>query len=171
MLAAALAPILASAAAGTVVVTRKEIAAGLIAGLPSGPAAPLGFAFNEAPEAQMIDSVRLGIAEWERRVHPGPRDGYLVVPGDLPGLPSEVVARCIETFVADPSRIVVASHRGKTGHPMIFPQPLTPFVRSRECDGGLTRLKQHHAGLLSIVESDSAAVLRNINTPEDLKSL
>ena len=46
-----------------------------------------------------------------------------------------------------PDRIVVATHAGRRGHPMIFPASLAEAVRSAECDGGLTGWRRNRPQL------------------------
>ena len=166
MLERVLEPLAASAAAGVLLVTRSELIERLPLALPR-----VTVAFNDDPDAAMIDSVRIGLGEWERRERPGPRDGFLVVPGDQPGLTPFAIDHCLRTFGQDPARIVIAVHSGRRGHPLIFPASLVPFVLSAACDQGLNQLARHHAQLVLSVECDSPAVTRNVNTPEDYRLL
>lgn len=122
---------------------------------------------NDEPDAEMIDSIRKGVESLQRDPGLEIDDGLLICPGDQPGLTIEDIAQCCAAFDAKPSRLVIASHRGKHGHPLILPATRVPQLMSSVCDEGLRELIRAHASDLVTVELDNAAVLRNVNTPED----
>jgi len=124
--------------------------------------------FNEDPQAEMIDSVRLGISAVVEAFSPTATDGVLICPGDLPFIRADDVAKCLAAFRADPSRIVVAAHGDRRGHPLIFPASLVNAVRSPMCDDGLNRLCQEYSELVKQVSCDSPGVIRDIDTKDDL---
>lgn len=123
-----------------------------------------------------------------------PHDGILICPGDYPRLTTAAFAACAEAYRAEvmhdsvareatsrsaesgcaeiPSAvrapIIVASHGGRRGHPMIFPADLIPFVASPACDGGLNALTREFADRMRLVELPTDAVLRDADTPDDL---
>ncbi len=152
--------------AGVVVVTNSLVASTLDL-TPTGASVVL----NDEPDAQMIDSVRLGVAELQRQHDLAHSDGILICPGDQPGLTTDDIFRCCQAFIKTTTQIVIATHHGKTGHPMIFPASLIPFVMSDACDTGLRQLPQHHTELIVRLELTTPAVTRNINTPPDYDSL
>jgi molybdenum cofactor cytidylyltransferase len=152
--------------AGVTVVTNSLVASSLdIVG------AGVSVILNDEPDAQMIDSVRLGIAAIQHDHELNVDDGILICPGDQPGLTVDDVSRCCDAFFEQPSRIVVAAHDGQRGHPLIFPASRIPFVMSQACDRGLRELVEAHAELIRLVECTNSAVLRNVNTPEDFKRM
>lgn len=119
--------------------------------------------FNDDPRAEMIDSVRLALAE-----APATATGFMVCPADVGRLDADSVSRCAEAFLSHPQSLVVACHGGKRGHPVVLPRDLLADVRSSLCDGGLNQLVRHHAARVLEVECASAGVLDNINAPNDL---
>ncbi|MGB7156489.1 MAG: nucleotidyltransferase family protein [Tepidisphaeraceae bacterium] len=128
--------------------------------------APLvGVAINDDPRTDMIDSVRIGLES-----SPG-ADGYLICPCDAAGITPADVRKCIDAFAETPDRIVIATHVGRRGHPMIFPASLAPAVRSRECDTGLNHLARNRPQLVREVACDSPGTIANINTPADYERL
>ncbi len=126
---------------------------------------------NDEPDAEMIDSVRLGITRIQHEHNLAQDDGILICPGDQPGLIPDDVTRCCRAFIHSPSNIVIASHGGKRGHPMIFPASMIPLVMSNACDTGLRELPQQHPDLVASLELTSSAVVRNVNTPPDYEGL
>jgi molybdenum cofactor cytidylyltransferase len=166
MIEAVIEPLADSSLDGILLVTHSGIAdkiSGLV--LPKTQVA-----LNDDQGSQMIDSIRIGLMFWAERENILPDDGVLVCPGDLPGLIRNDIDICLAHFREHPQYIVIATHRGKHGHPIIFPASMEAFVHSRECDQGLRALPQHHSDQVKSVEC-SAAVLRNVNTPEDYKEL
>lgn len=125
----------------------------------------VGFAMNDDPKTNMIDSVRIGLDAAPRA------DGYVVCPSDAAGLGSSDVGRCIEAFMETPQRIVIAAHGARRGHPMIFPASLVDVVRSPECDGGLNLLARNRPLLVREIPCDSPGTVTNVNTPADYHQL
>ena len=126
---------------------------------------------NNDETSEMIDSIRLGLDAWSRQVEFSPRDGVLIYPADQPGITPSAIDACIDAFRINPNRIIVASHAGWRGHPLIFPAALIPFARSRACAEGLNALPQAHPNLVQVVECDSPAVTRDLDTPADYRRL
>ncbi len=126
---------------------------------------------NDEPDAEMIDSLRLGVDELQKMCELQVDDGILICPGDQPGLASAEVAECCSVFQCRPGRIIVAAHDGKRGHPIIFPASRIPFLMSPACDTGLRELVSAHEENVVMVEIANSAVLRNINTPDDYKRI
>ncbi|GAB4187272.1 MAG: nucleotidyltransferase family protein [Phycisphaeraceae bacterium] len=123
---------------------------------------------NDDPDAEMIDSIRVGIDDLQRRQTVEPGEGVLICPGDLPGLCVDDLTTLCVAFVRHPERLIVASHGGKRGHPLIVPASCIPLVMSEACNAGLRCLMELMSECLMLIETPNPAVLRNINTPEDL---
>lgn len=122
-------------------------------------------AINDQPDTEMIDSIRIGLAASTGV------DGYLICPSDAAGLSAADVRRCVDGFTQTPDRIVIATHAGRRGHPMIFPASLAAVVRSPQCDAGLNQLAKRHPQLVSEVPCDSPGTTANVNTPADYQKL
>lgn len=136
--------------------------------------AKLSVVINDDEQSHMIDSVRMGIdAVPYSRIgrEMAPSDGFLILPADQPGIDVADIDRCIAEFSTDATRIVIATHGERRGHPMIFPASLEPFVRSHACDGGLNALPRTHADRVATVPCGSPGVIRDIDTPDDYDKL
>ena len=151
---------------GTVIVTNSLVVSNL-----DLTAIDARVELNDEPDAEMIDSIRKGVERLEREPGLVIDDGILICPGDQPGLTAEDIAECCLAFYDQPSRLVIASHNGKHGHPVILPATRVPYLMSSNCDEGLHTLIQAHAYDLVTVELNNAAVLRNVNTPEDYEQV
>jgi len=164
------------------VVTRRELAAHL--DLPPGPA--ITVAFNDDPNSEMIDSVRIALAflqsrAGEHRVSPGasgaidnlpPRfaaTGILVVPADMPAITVESYRKCLDSFHRDPGRIVIAAYQGKSGHPIVFPISLAADVG--RLTGGLREMIHANSERVILAETNDPGVLRDVDTRADYERM
>jgi molybdenum cofactor cytidylyltransferase len=161
MLAAVIDALTESKVAGVLAVLNSTVASHF------QPSERLAIVLNDDPATEMIDSIRIGIAHWSARETLRVTDGILICTGDQPGISTADINRCIESFASDPTRMVIATHHGKRGHPLIFPREMSAIVNSSVCDGGLNQLPRHFPARVVEIEA-SAEVIRNINTPQDL---
>jgi molybdenum cofactor cytidylyltransferase len=163
MLAAVVESLTAAGVNHVVVVTRTVIASQM-----AGLLAPDTIvAYNDDAATEMIDSIRIGLKTWATREHIEANDGILLVPGDQPGIAAACIKQCVERFSGDPGGVVVAAYQGRRGHPLIFPGSLIAFVESPSCDSGLRQLAITHTDRVRVVECDSPAVVRDIDSPAD----
>ena len=168
---------------GIVVVTRSQLLDGL--GLPED--ARVTTAINDAANTEMIDSVRIGLAglaegHLHRRtadentneiadLHQSAlsADGVLVVPADMPKLTARSCRKCVAAFKDGPQRIVIATYRGKRGHPIVFPLGLRSSVD--KLAQGLRELARVHPDRVHLVEVSDAGVTQDIDTFDEYKRL
>ncbi len=163
-----------------VVVTRGELVADL--GLPSDKR--LSVAVNDDASSHMIDSIRIGLsALFDDDATSGSAKtdksslldcasdctGILVVPGDMPGLVVATCRLCAEVFRREPTKIIVAAHNGRRGHPLIFPAALRSVVR--RLDGGLNALLDSHRDRVQLVETGDPGALEDVDTWDQFQSL
>ncbi len=167
MLSAVLDGLATTSINGIVVVTHDQIARSL----DLSNRRDLIICFNNDAATEMIDSVRLGLLSWGEHVSLRAADGFLILPADQPGISPDDFEACLATFRRDPNRIIVASHLGRRGHPMIFPKCLSTFVHSIACDRGLQGLLERHSDMIETVSCRSPAVIRNINTPDEYNAI
>lgn len=102
---------------------------------------------------------------FQRAAKPAEEDGVLVVPADMPGVGVDACRACMAAYDRDPSRIVVATHAGRRGHPMIFPFALKASVA--RLAGGLRMLLDEYPDRILPVAVDDSGVTRDVDTPED----
>jgi molybdenum cofactor cytidylyltransferase len=124
-------------------------------------------AANDDPQSDMIDSIRIGLDASERAdVH-----GFLVCPCDAAGITAGDIRRCVDAFASSLERIVIATHAGRRGHPMIFPKSVAEVVHSAECNAGLNQLARNRPQLVQEVPCESPGTIANVNTPADYERL
>ncbi len=133
------------------------------------------YVVNDRPDSEMIESIQLGLQNIPRDpLSPSPSlplspSGCLICPGDHPCITPAAINECIEGFVQDPSRIVIASHAGRRGHPIVLPGDIVFDVLSWPPSRGLNEVRTLHADRVKIVEVDEPGILIDVDTPEDLQ--
>lgn len=154
---------------GIIVVTRTALGSAL--NLPDDPR--LALVFNDEPNSEMIDSIRLGVSHIERAAPPAhglrSKDGVLVVPGDMPTVSPQACRRCMDAYRRDTDRIVIAAFNGKRGHPMVFPMALRPSLD--RLSGGLNELVRQDPDRVTEVAMGDPAILLDMDTKEDYRTL
>jgi molybdenum cofactor cytidylyltransferase len=99
-------------------------------------------------------------------------DGVLVLLGDMPLITAGHLRRLIGAFNPIEGRgIVVPTHRGKRGNPVLWARSFFQAMRDLEGDVGAKHLLGEHAGELVEVELEDEAPLVDIDTPEALSRL
>jgi molybdenum cofactor cytidylyltransferase len=120
------------------------------------------FVANPDPEGEMLSSVRCGL-----RALPQGCEAALVVLGDQPGLTAEVVAALVRAFRGSGRGIVVPTHRGRRGHPVLIAARYRDQVLARYDGVGLRGLlKAHHDDVLE-VGVFAPAVIEDVDEPAD----
>lgn len=163
LLVALLCELGASDVDGIVVVTYAEITNRL----ETLALSKVFIAHNDDPHSEMIDSIRIGLAAWRARRTIHEDDGFLVCPADHPGLSREVFDACLRAFRSSSDKIVVASHQGRRGHPILFAGRYVGYVESAACDAGLNVLVRNHPNEVMTIECASPGVTRDLDSPED----
>lgn len=95
-------------------------------------------------------------------------DGWLVALGDMPHIPPGVVAR-LGDRLRNGAAIVAPIHNGRRGHPVGFHREFLEPLCKLDGDSGARAILEANAARLELVVSDSAGVLWDIDTPEDLR--
>jgi molybdenum cofactor cytidylyltransferase len=163
-----------------VLVTRSKLVTRL--GLPSDKR--LSLAVNDDASSHMIDSIRIGLSALfddgaasgvAKKDTPSPIDratdctGILIVPGDMPGLAVATCRLCAEVFRQEPTKIIVAAHNGRRGHPLIFPATLRSVVH--QLNDGLNSLLDKRRDRVQLVETGDPAALEDVDTWDQFRSL
>ncbi len=128
----------------------------------------------ETPPDEMKVSVRLAL-EFAARFQPRPNDAWLLAPADMPGLAVPTIDRLIDAYQTSlrgpdtTARIWAPSHRGRRGHPVLFPWLLAAEVPCLAAGEGLNALLARHP--VEDVESTEDAISEDLDTPEDYQRL
>jgi molybdenum cofactor cytidylyltransferase len=131
--------------------------------------AGLDVVVGQPPPPDMKASVRFGLAFLEAAECPTAADAWLVAPADMPLLSTEVIDRLIAAHDPARPRILVATHAGRRGHPVLLPWSCAADAAQLAPTAGLDQLIQS-AGA-ELVECGEGAIAGDVDTPDDFRGL
>jgi CTP:molybdopterin cytidylyltransferase MocA len=146
--------ILATLGAAGVLAIRVVVAPGFE---QSGPS----FVVNTDPGAGMLSSLHRGLDAIQ-----GQLDAVLVWPVDHPLVKRETVDALIAASRAGGPPIVVPTHQGRRGHPVLFAARVIPELRAADPSLGARAVVHAHDDRLELAVDDPG-VVSDIDTPED----
>jgi molybdenum cofactor cytidylyltransferase len=151
---------LASRASDTIVVTGHERPA--IEAVLEGTA--VRTIHNPDYALGLSTSLKAGI----KALPPG-TDAAIVCLGDMPEIDAELIDRLIDAFEPAQGRaIVVPTHSGKRGNPVLWGSAYFPAMAELKGDVGARHLIGQHAEAVVEVPMETGAALLDIDTPEAL---
>ena len=95
----------------------------------------------------------------------------LVALVDQPGLRPGTVRRLLREHRRNPKKILVASYRGRSGHPVLFPRRFFRELLRTPQSKGARAVVQHHLEDRHRVPTTDPAVVRDVDTPAKYASL
>ena len=119
---------------------------------------------NTHDDDEMLRSVRCGLIAM-----PEESAAAIVALGDQPSITADVVAEMIRSFHTTGRRIVVPTCEGKRGHPLLFSMHYRDEILTRHDGRGLCGLLQAHPQDVFELEVATAAILEDIDLPEDYR--
>ena len=103
---------------------------------------------------------------------PADADGVVVMLGDMPRVTAAHVDRLIAAFNPVEGRaIVIPTHRGKRGNPVLFARRFVAEISRVAGDVGAKGVIGQHAEEVAEVAFEDDGVLLDIDTPQALKTL
>ena len=94
--------------------------------------------------------------------------GALVLLGDMPQIASAHLDQLIVAFRDKGGAIVVPTHVGKRGNPVLWPRACFEEMRRLKGDAGAKRLLAAHASRVREVDLGTDAIFLDVDTPEVL---
>jgi molybdenum cofactor cytidylyltransferase len=125
---------------------------------------PVCWATNDAADSEMIDSIRCGLTALPRLC-----EAALVVLGDQPGIPPDVIDRLIAAFRNRHAGLVVPVYGGRRGHPLLIAARYHTEIMGHDADQGMRGLLQTHAQQVVEIAVASPSILEDIDTPDDYR--
>jgi len=157
MVARTVATIAASPVRPIIVVTGHEAHAIQVA----LKAQPVTFALNPRFAEGMSTSLKTGLAAL-----PSDIDGVLICLADMPAVTAADIAKLIAAFNPTEGRaIIVPTHQGKRGNPVLFAQGFIDEMREAQGDAGARAVLSAHADAVYEVEMQDAGILADADTP------
>lgn len=94
----------------------------------------------------------------------------LILLGDMPFISSQMLNQMIEASAENPENIIVATHDGKRGNPVLWPRRFFEELKTIEGDVGARRIMVANREMVTEVELGEAASL-DLDTPEAVRQI
>src|SRR5271156_123968 len=120
---------------------------------------------NENWRRGQLSSIQAAI----RNLPEGATGGLLLCPVDHPLVTLRLVSQLITEFDSSNKSIVLPTHLGRRGHPVIFHSSLYDELLTASPEVGARQVVWAHSDQVVEVETDEAGVLLNLNDPETMK--
>jgi molybdenum cofactor cytidylyltransferase len=120
---------------------------------------------NETWQQGQLSSIQAAI----RSLPSGATEGLLLCPVDHPLVTLRLVSQLITEFDSSGKLIVLPTHLGRRGHPVIFRHTLYCELLDASPDVGARQVVWAHSGEIAEVGTDEAGVILNLNDPETVK--
>lgn len=128
---------------------------------------PVRFVHNPDFAEGMSTSLRAGLAALGAEI-----DAALICLADMPRVRPAHIESLLGAFDPDDGRaIVVPTHRGQRGNPVLWASRFFPELQRLSGDTGARALLEHHAELVCRVPIEDAGVAIDVDTPSDLAAL
>jgi CTP:molybdopterin cytidylyltransferase MocA len=120
---------------------------------------PVKIVFNENPESEMAESVRIGL-----RTLTDSSPGVLVHLSDYPLVSAATLESIIQCYFETPDKIIVPLYKGKRGHPGLLPMP----VINEAFEGlNLRDIINRDSGRIRFLDVDDEGVILDMDTKTD----
>lgn len=123
------------------------------------------FVENPTPEAGQASSIACGLSALGPDV-----EAALIVLGDQPALPSEVIPRLIQTFRQTGKPVVAPVYRGVQGNPVLFAASVFPELMALTGDRGARVVVEKDPVRVAAIPFD-LPMPADLDTPEDYRRL
>ena len=88
---------------------------------------------------------------------------------DHPLIRTETIAALIASFRTDPLPIIIAAHRGKRGHPVLFSRQVYAELLAAPLDKGAKTVVRKDPARVRHVPLDDPGIVADIDTPQDYR--
>lgn len=117
------------------------------------------------PDAPMFESVRAGL----RAAQIVDRAATVVLqPGDHPEVASATLSILADWSLKRPVQTIIPEYGGRGGHPVLIPATVAAILVAAQCPTGLGDFWLANPDLCIRLPIDDAAIVRDIDTTEDL---
>jgi len=125
---------------------------------------PVETVYNKAYKEGMLSSVQSGL-----RTVQDITDAVMVLLADQPMISDTVLNGMVETYKKSDKEIIVASHMGKRGHPILFGHKYLNEVMKFNKENSLKDLLHKYPDDIEEMNTGSSEILRDIDTEKDYK--
>jgi molybdenum cofactor cytidylyltransferase len=128
------------------------------------PAHRITIVINPDYKKGMSTSIRQGLMALDEKT-----EAFLVVLGDQPGISTEILNQLINEFqrARSKKKIILPTYHASRGHPVLFDIQYKKEALKLKGDVGCRRILEDHPEDILEIEMDTAAILDDLDTPED----
>lgn len=129
---------------------------------------------NDAAESEMIASIQVGVKAIRDQFEAQDDDGIMILLADQPQITGGIITTCAEAWKLPrktPPPILIATYRGRRGHPAIFSAALMWEVETWTTDRRLNELARRSPESVRELPITTSPMPIDVNTPEDYERL
>jgi 4-nitrophenyl phosphatase len=126
---------------------------------------PVQVVVNEKWRSGLSSSVQAGLSAVKPEM-----GAALFLLADQPGITTEVIAKLVERYRETCAPIVVPTHQGRRGNPVLFGRSLFRELMEVRGDQGGRQLISEHRDVLEEVEVEIEAIFTDVDTAEDYRT-
>ncbi len=119
----------------------------------------------------MRSTILRGLAHAESICGPRPPAAFLLSPADHPLQSPKIIDELIARFRGSAQSIVIPTHGGRRGHPVLFSWKHVAAIRAIPFDRGLNQLVAELAKEVEECPSDDPRVVEDMDTPHDYERM
>ncbi|KPL11268.1 MAG: hypothetical protein AMS26_20370 [Bacteroides sp. SM23_62] len=123
---------------------------------------PVEIVNNSRYREGMFSSVKCGL-----KAVSGAADAVMVLLADQPMIGAGEMDKLIESYRDSEKKIIIATHGNKRGHPVLIGSKYIHEIVGYPMQGSLRDILQNHPEDICEVQTDNAAILRDIDTEAD----
>jgi molybdenum cofactor cytidylyltransferase len=117
-------------------------------------------------EFEMTGSVQTGLCALAHEI-----DAAFVVLGDQPLLPAPLVKHMRKSALEHPAHILIPSHKGRRGHPVLFPRRFWPELIALRPGGAPRDIIAQHRDAVTEIPWPDDVILLDVDTPDAYAAL
>lgn len=118
-------------------------------------------AYNENPESEMVESVRIGLHSLD-----GSSSGVLVCLSDHPLVSSQTLKTLVDLHREDPDKIIIPEYKGTRGHPTLFP---VNAIRDVFTGSNLREISNKYPERIRFADLSDEGIILDMDTMEDYR--
>ncbi len=126
---------------------------------------PSAYVVNERWKEGQLSSIQAAIHSLAHTE----ADGMMLFLVDHPLISKHLVTTLVEVFYSTNAPIVIPSHAGKRGHPMIFSSRMFAELLAAPAEVGARAVVWEHYAEVKEVATDEKGVTLNLNDPDSLR--
>jgi len=127
---------------------------------------PVRFAHNADYQSGMASSIKCGVQALSESTR-----ACVLALVDQPQIGADVINLVIETYEKATAIIVIPTHGGRNGHPILLDVSLKEEILTMDPEQGLRQVVRAHLDQVARVEVSSRAVLEDCDLPEDYERI